>query len=79
MLSSAISVSVSPSRPRLAASFVMRIVNALLSIIGAMKSAIAWSSWSDGAETLARPQSSHSLPDSSLPVNRSSLVLRSPM
>ena len=44
MLSSAISVSVSPSRPRLAASLVIRIVNALLSISGAMKSAIAWSS-----------------------------------
>ena len=57
----------------------MRIVNALLSIIGATKSAIASSSSSAGAETLARPHSSHCLPDSSLPVSSSSLVLRRPM
>jgi len=63
--SSAIRVSVSPSRPRLAASLVIRIVNALLSFIGAMNSATASSSLSAGAETFASPQSAHWLPDSS--------------
>src|SRR6266542_4352831 len=55
MLSSAISVSVSPSRPRLAASLVMRMVNALLSFIGATKSATAWSRSSAGADEERAP------------------------
>ena len=58
MVSKAISDSVSPSRPRFTAILVMRMVIALLSFSGSMKSAIASSSSSGGAETLARPHSS---------------------
>ena len=65
--------------PRSAASFVIRIVNALLSFIGATNSATAWSSSSAGRRRSASPQSAHWMPTAASRSAAAPSVRRSPM